>query len=103
MDCSLWVGSELLPQVKEFKHLGVLFANEGKMEREMDRRIAAAAAVMKALYWTIAKLSIYQLIYVSAFTYGHELWIVTKRTRLWIQAAEMCLLSRVVGLSLREG
>jgi len=37
--CSLRVGSELLPQAKEFKYLGVLFTSEGKMEQEMDRRI----------------------------------------------------------------
>lgn len=32
----LWVGSETLPQVKEFKYLGVLFASNGRMEGEMD-------------------------------------------------------------------
>ena len=42
--------SELLPQAKEFKYLGVLFTSEGKMEREMDRRIGAASAVMRAPY-----------------------------------------------------
>ncbi len=32
--CSLRVGSELLPQAKEFKYLLVLFVSEGKMGRE---------------------------------------------------------------------
>jgi len=59
--------------VKEFKYLGVLFTSEGKMEREMDRRIGAASAVMPALYRSVvvkrelsqkAKLSIYRSIYV---------------------------------------
>ncbi len=27
VDCSLWVGSELLPQTEEFKYLGVLFTS----------------------------------------------------------------------------
>jgi len=31
VECSLRVGSELLPQAKEFKYLGVLFTSEGKM------------------------------------------------------------------------
>ncbi len=71
VDCSLWVRSELKPQAKEFKYLGVLLPSEGKMEHEMDRQIGAVAAVTKLLYWTIvvkrelsqkAKLSIYQLI-----------------------------------------
>ncbi|KAI3364000.1 hypothetical protein L3Q82_001596 [Scortum barcoo] len=34
---------EVLPQVEEFKYLGVLFTSEGKMEREIDRRIGAAS------------------------------------------------------------
>ncbi|KAI3372593.1 hypothetical protein L3Q82_023069 [Scortum barcoo] len=48
--CPLRVSGEVLPQVEEFKYLGVLFTSEGKMEREIDRRIAAigaASAVMR--------------------------------------------------------
>ncbi|KAI3360921.1 hypothetical protein L3Q82_013117, partial [Scortum barcoo] len=45
--CPLRVSGEVLPQVEEFKYLGVLFTSEGKMEREIDRRrIGAASAVM---------------------------------------------------------
>ncbi|KAI3356554.1 hypothetical protein L3Q82_017759, partial [Scortum barcoo] len=40
--CPLRVGGEVLPQVEEFKYLRVLFTSEGKMEREIDRRIGAA-------------------------------------------------------------
>ncbi|KAI3355708.1 hypothetical protein L3Q82_004202 [Scortum barcoo] len=66
--CPLQVGGEVLPQVEEFKYLGVLFTSEGKMEREIDRRIGAASAVMWSVYRTVvvkkelsrkAKLSIY--------------------------------------------
>ncbi len=53
VDCALWVGSELLPQAKEFKYFGVLFTSEGKMEHEIDRLIGAASAVMWALFRTI--------------------------------------------------
>ncbi|KAI3356547.1 hypothetical protein L3Q82_017227 [Scortum barcoo] len=42
--CPLQVGGEVLPQVEEFKYLGVLFTSEGKIEREIDRRIGAASA-----------------------------------------------------------
>ncbi|KAK3545364.1 hypothetical protein QTP70_005981 [Hemibagrus guttatus] len=48
--CTLQVGGELLPQVEEFKYLGVLFTSEGRMDREIDRRIGAAAAVMRSMY-----------------------------------------------------
>ncbi|KAK3537481.1 hypothetical protein QTP70_012107 [Hemibagrus guttatus] len=109
--CTLQVGGEVLPQVEEFKYLGVLFTSEGRMDREIDRHIGAAAAVMRSMYWSVvvkkelsrkAKLSIYQSIYVPTLTYGHELWVMTERVRSWIQAAEMSFLRRVAGHSLRD-
>ncbi|CAM4686329.1 unnamed protein product [Leuciscus chuanchicus] len=109
--CLLQVGGEFLPQVEEFKYLGVLFTSEGRMEREIDRRIGAASAVMRSMYRSVvvkkelsrkAKLSIYRSIYVPTLTYGHELWVMTERTRSRIQAAEMSFLRRVAGRSLRD-
>ncbi|KAK3517289.1 hypothetical protein QTP70_002930 [Hemibagrus guttatus] len=109
--CALQVGGEVLPQVEEFKYLGVLFMSEGRMDREFDRRIGAAAIVMRSMYQSVvvkkelsqkAKLSIYQSIYVPTLTYGHELWVMTERVRSRIQAAEMSFLCRVAGPSFRD-
>ncbi|KAI3351351.1 hypothetical protein L3Q82_005898 [Scortum barcoo] len=75
-------------------------------------RIACAASVVYRKLVTVvvkkelsrkAKLSIYQSIYVPTLTYGHELWVITERTRSRIQAAEMSFLRRgVAGRSLRD-
>ena len=78
MACSLRVGGELLPQVEEFKYLGVLFMSEGRMERETDRWISAAATVMRSLYWSVVvkrELSIRQAfdLQVNLHSYPH-LW-----------------------------
>ncbi|KAK3544435.1 hypothetical protein QTP86_012124 [Hemibagrus guttatus] len=109
--CTLQVGGELLPQVEEFKYLGVLFTSEGRMDREIDRRIGAAASVMRSMYRSVvvkkelsrkAKLLIYQSIYVPTLTYGHELWVMTERVRARIHATEMSFLRRVAGRSLRD-
>ncbi|KAK3533908.1 hypothetical protein QTP70_034895, partial [Hemibagrus guttatus] len=109
--CNLQLGGEVLPQVEEFKYLGVLFTSEGRMDREIDRRIGAAAAVMRSMYRSVvvkkelsqkAKLSIYQSIYAPTLTYGHELWVMTERVRSRIQAAKMSFLRRVAGRSLRD-
>ncbi|KAK0141060.1 hypothetical protein N1851_021942 [Merluccius polli] len=98
------VGDEILPQVEEFKYLMVLFTSEGRMEREIDRRIGAVSAVMQTLHGSVmvkrelsrkAKLSIYQSIFVPALTYGHVLWVVTERTRSRVQAAEMSFLCKL--------
>lgn len=86
VDCSLRVGSESLPHVKEVKYLRVLFTSNGKIECEIVSWIGAASAVMLALYRTIvvkkelskeAKLSIYQQIYDPTLTNCHKLWAVT--------------------------
>ncbi|KAI3360757.1 hypothetical protein L3Q82_012993 [Scortum barcoo] len=100
--CPLRVGGEVLPQVEEFKYLGVLFTSEGKMEREIDRWIGAASAVMRSVYRTVmVKKELSRKGRSSRFTgqstpppspYAHELWVMTERTRLRIQAAEMSFL-----------
>uniref|UniRef100_A0A8C6P9E0 Reverse transcriptase domain-containing protein n=1 Tax=Nothobranchius furzeri TaxID=105023 RepID=A0A8C6P9E0_NOTFU len=109
--CLLRVRDEVLPQVEEFKYLGFLFTSEGKLQCEIDRWTGAASTVMWELYRSVVvkrelsqkeNLSIYRSIYVPTLNYGHGLWIVTERTRLQIQAAEMSFLQRVAGLSLRD-
>lgn len=49
-----------------------------------------------------AKLSVYQSVYVTTLTGGHELCVVTERMRLQIQVAERSFLWRESGLSLRD-
>ncbi|KAK3543834.1 hypothetical protein QTP70_030081 [Hemibagrus guttatus] len=89
--CTLQVGGEVLPQVEEFKYLGVMFTSEGRMDREIERWIGAAAAVMRSMYRSVVekkelsrkvKLSIYQSIYVPTLTYGHELWVMTEKDKI---------------------
>ncbi|TWW59137.1 hypothetical protein D4764_06G0006670 [Takifugu flavidus] len=53
VECLLRVKEEILPQVEEFKYLGVLFTSEGRMEQEVDRRIGAASAVMQTLHRSV--------------------------------------------------
>ncbi|TWW70800.1 hypothetical protein D4764_17G0002830 [Takifugu flavidus] len=91
IECLLRVGEEVLPQVEEFKYLGILFTSEGRMEREIDRQIGAASAVMRALNRSVvvkkelsrnARLSINRSIYVLVLTYGHQRWVMTGRSLL---------------------
>ncbi|TWW77392.1 hypothetical protein D4764_12G0007820 [Takifugu flavidus] len=86
VECLLRVKEEILPQVEEFKYLGVLFTSEGRMEQEINRRIGAASAVMRTLHRSVvvkrelsqkAKLLIYRSIFVPTLTYGHELWVIS--------------------------
>ena len=74
------------------------------MEQEIDRLISAVSTVVGTLHWSVvvkrelsqkARPSVYWLIFVLTLTYGHELWVVTKRMRLRIQVVEMSFLCRV--------
>ncbi len=86
--CPLQVGGEFLPQMEEFKYLGVLFMSEGRMEREIDRRIGAASAVMRLTGVCHdeegAELQGEALdLPVNLRSYSH-LWLRGQRTRSWI-------------------
>ena len=108
--CSLHVRGDQLRGVEEFKYLGVTFTSDGKWNVELDRRICSAGAVMRQLGGLArkrelsreAKLSVFRSIYVPTLTYGHELWVMTERTRSRVQAAEMRFLRRVAGLTLLD-
>lgn len=50
VDCTLWVGSELLPQANEFKYPGVFFTSESKMGCEWTGELVQC---QQAMYWNI--------------------------------------------------
>ena len=97
VDCTEHVSGVQLRQVEEFKYLGILFSSDGRMERELSRRINQASAVMRELRamagnaWLSmeAQVTIYNSLFKSVLTYGHESWILTERTRSRVQADEI--------------
>ena len=111
VDCPLWVGSDVLTSVKDFKYLGVLFISERRMEQEIDRRLSLVSAVMQTLYSSKevkrelrlkARLPVDRSIFVPTLTYDHHLWVVTERMKFQVQAVEMSLFHRMTRLSLRD-
>lgn len=49
------VREKLLPRVEKFKYLTVLFMNEGRDGREIDRRIGVLDAVMRILFVVVKR------------------------------------------------
>lgn len=63
--CSLRVGTALLPRVEEFKHLKVLFMNQGKTKRELLRLTGAAATVMRESHQTVSTSELGQSLHIA--------------------------------------
>ena len=76
------------------------------------RHNTVSLSVLYALHRTVvtkmelsqkAKLSIYRSIFIPTVTYSHARWVMTERTRLRVQAAEMGFLRRVAGVCIEIG
>ncbi|KAI3376803.1 hypothetical protein L3Q82_000089 [Scortum barcoo] len=99
--CPLRVGGEVLPQVEEFKYLGVLFTSEGKMEREIDRRIGAASAVMrkrKRSHVSVEGAAVL-LCFVSGRPEGsslYQLWTLVLQTVHHLILGPVCFIRRLL-------
>jgi len=84
--CMLQVSGNALQQVEKFKHLGVVFASDGRWSEEIDTRIGEANAVLHELYRSVVtkrelsnttKLSVFKSVFVPILTYGHQPWVMT--------------------------
>lgn len=68
--------------MKDFKYLRVFFMSE-----------MVGGLVQSAVIWTLYLTVVVQLegeaLDFPTLIYDHELWVATKRMRLWIEAAEM--------------
>ena len=106
--CMLQLSGNTLQQVEKFKHLGVVFASNGRWSVEIDTQSDKANAVLRELYRSVGtkrelsnttKPSVFKSVFVPILTYGHESWIMTKRILAQVQALEMGFLRRVHGVT----
>ncbi|CAM1303861.1 Uncharacterised protein r2_g1371 [Pycnogonum litorale] len=105
--CTLQVSGVPLKRVEKFVYLGVAFTSDGRLDIELDTRIAAAWAVMRQLQRSAllrrelgvkAELAVFKSVFVPILTYSHEPWVLmTERTRSRIRATEMAFLRRLSG------
>jgi len=102
------VSGNTLQQVENFKHLGVVYASDGRWSEESDTRIGKANTVLRELHRSVVtkrelsnntKLSVFKSVFVPILTYGHESWVMTERILAQVQAPEMAFLRRVHGVT----
>lgn len=51
--CSIQIGEESLPQMKEFSYQGVIFMSDARMEWEKDQEIEALFVLMRILLQSV--------------------------------------------------
>lgn len=91
----LWMGTELMPQAKEVKHLRVLYTSDRKMEWEIDRWFGEVSVITQRLYQTIKVEN--ELSRKVKFSMGSD-----RKDKVMVPSAKMRFLLRVAALSLRD-
>ena len=103
------VGDVQLEQANETVYVPrVRFSENGRMESELNRRIGRAATVVRAVRRTVfgnrelsseAIMTVYNAVVVPILVYGCEAWVLKDRDQMRLQATEIEVLRRVVGVT----
>ena len=104
------VDDEILQQVDKFTYLGTQIREDGKTDKEIERRINIAKerfGSMSKLLTTKrlkleTKIRILKCYVFSLLTYGSEAWTLTKALENRIEAFEMWCLRRIGNISWRD-
>jgi hypothetical protein len=100
-----------LEKVENFKYLGVIIKENGKIEEEINTRMLNAGKVYHAINKKFprkerdkskTKMAIYSSTYIPTLLYESESWVITDKQKQDIQTAEMKYLRRVIGKTRRD-
>ena len=109
--CMIKMNGENLEFVDQYKYLGTIFSNNGKINEEIKNRIKLTTNVYYQLNRTIigkpeisreTKLQIYKTIYTPILLYGSESWPINTKVKKQIETTEMKYLRRVVNKTRRD-
>ena len=100
----------ILRQVEAFKYLGGMVSEDGGMELAVRTRIGLAWKKWRDLAGVMndrkmprrAKTRVYTTVIRPVMLYGAETWAVTKREMNKLEVAEMKMLRRILGVSMRD-
>jgi len=110
---SMYASSNTLQELEKFKYTVMVFARDGSQNNGIDVRIGRAKAVLQYCSNFIAlwsqsgafkypEVSVFKSVFAPVLTCGHESWIITQIGQSHVQAAEMGILWRVLGMTLRD-
>lgn len=98
-----------IEQVPNFKYLGTIIAENGKLEDDLNNRIAAATKFYYAMNKCLiskkeiskeTKTRVFNAVYIPILTYSSETWTLTQKQKQRIKTQEMRFLRRIEGCRL---
>ncbi|XP_044744708.1 uncharacterized protein LOC123306668 [Coccinella septempunctata] len=96
---------EAIEACDEYSYLGVIFDTTGKEDKEIKKRITRKTiGCLNGIFWSQQigkqrKYNIYETIIKSGLLYGAETWRITERNRRKLEAVEMDVFRRSLGIS----
>ena len=106
----LEINNNTINKTVKFTYLGSVITSDGKIETEINSRIAKYSKNVGALYPLLRdphihkriKTHIYNSILKPILLYACETWVMTERLKSKIQAAEMRVLRLIFGVTKRD-
>ena len=86
-DWEVEIGEEVIDQVDEMKHLGVINSSDGRMKKEVEAKIWSATRVIEGMNKTVlkrkelsrsTKLKVVNATMIPTLLYGCETWCLSK-------------------------
>ena len=105
--CEVSIGDQVIEQVDEMKYLGVVISSDGRMEKEIEARIAMATRLVGGMGDMVlsrrelskgTKLKVVNATMMPSLLYGCEVWSLTKQQQGRVQATQMRVLRRIEGV-----
>ena len=105
------MGEEEIGAVKEFPYLGSVVAASGRIDSDIDNRIAKASKAFGALRRAVfldknltlrTKQKIYQACVLSVLLYGAECWILLRKHKRKLNSAHHRCIRIILGISNRQ-
>eukprot|EP00794_Sanderia_malayensis_P000877 gene877-173_t len=104
------VNGKKLEQVEKFTCLGAIITNDGKSEKEVRARIGKATSALAKLetIWKAknikmcTKVMLMKAIVEATLLYASESWTVTKGDERRVNAIEMKMYRRLLGVTWKE-
>ena len=105
---SISINNEVLEVTNHFTYLGSTVTSNLSLDKEIDKRIAEAAAVLSKLskrVWNISqltlntKLKVYQACVLSTLLYGSESWTTFAQQENRLESFHLRCLRRIMGIT----